>query len=206
MPREDALRLLGAMNVAYLLDPSPDLDLELAYSSPSVNVYRNPERLPRAYVVCQGVGVSSPEQALQAVTASGFDPSREVVLEAAMLPPSEPCALQEAILLPSRPNQAKIRAILSQPGYLVLSDTFYPGWRATVDGEPTKILRANGAFRAVALDAGTHEVSFQYRPRSFVVGVACSAVALVGALVVWFAVSPGRRWATNQVEAAERND
>ena len=206
MPREQALRLLGAMNVAYLLDPAPDLDLPLVYRSPSVNVYSNPERLPRAYVVCEAVAVPSPEQALDAVTAPGFDPAREVILEATSLPSDEPCELQEAFFLPSLPNQAKIRAILSQPGYLVLSDTFYPGWRATVDGERIQILRANGAFRAVALEAGTHEVWFQYRPRSFVTGVVCSVAALAGALLVWFVLSPGRLRSSNQVEAAERNN
>jgi hypothetical protein len=181
------------MNAAYVLDPAPDLDLPLVYRSPSVNVYRNPARLPRAYVVCQAVHVSSPEQALEAVTAPDFDPARKVVLEAVARQVTEPCDLQEATLLPSPPNQATIRAILPQPGYLVLSDTFYPGWQVTVDGQPAEILRANGAFRALPLDAGTHEVWFRYRPGSFVIGAVCSVTALIGALLVWILASGGRR-------------
>jgi uncharacterized membrane protein YfhO len=59
---------------------------------------------------------------------------------------------------------------MSQPGYLVLTDTHYPGWQATVDGAPAEILVANHAFRAVVLGAGQHIVEFIYRPLSFRLG------------------------------------
>ena len=52
----------------------------------------------------------------------------------------------------------------------VLSDTWFPGWRATVDGTPTPILRANVAFRAVPLSPGRHRVVFEYAPASFRIG------------------------------------
>jgi uncharacterized membrane protein YfhO len=76
------------------------------------------------------------------------------------------------------PNRVTIRAALDAPGYLVLADTWYPGWRAAVDGEPVEILRANYAFRAVRLEAGEHTVEMVYRPTSVLVGGALSLVAL----------------------------
>ncbi len=68
---------------------------------------------------------------------------------------------------------------MTQPGYLVLTDTHYPGWRATVDGQPAEILEANHAFRAVQLDRGEHTVLFEYQPLSFRLGAWITLVALV---------------------------
>jgi uncharacterized membrane protein YfhO len=69
----------------------------------------------------------------------------------------------------------------------VLADTFYPGWQATLDGQPVEILRANHTFRAVAFPPGEHTVVFRYLPLSFQVGAVVSLLTLfvtVGALTV----------------------
>jgi uncharacterized membrane protein YfhO len=88
-------------------------------------------------------------------------------------------------------NRVTIRAVLDAPGYLVLADTWYPGWRATVDGEPAEILRANYAFRAVWLEAGEHVVEMVYRPLSVIGGGAVSLAALV-LLAVGLAMTRGK--------------
>jgi len=75
------------------------------------------------------------------------------------------------------PNTVKIEVGLDRNGYLVLSDTYYPGWRAYVDGEEKEILRANYIFRAVPLESGQHTVLFKYNPPSFKVGLAISLAA-----------------------------
>jgi len=62
-------------------------------------------------------------------------------------------------------------------------DTFYPGWRATVDGQAAEIVRANYAFRAVALEAGAHQVVLRYRPRSLIAGTIVSGAALLAGLL-----------------------
>jgi hypothetical protein len=187
--RETAWRTLGAMNVAYVLDPASHSDKELAHRSPWVNVYRNPYLLARAYVVHRVRPAGTAEEALAALLSPEFDPAQEAIIEAPGAAPmgSEGGAVtfEPVTLLLSPPNRVTIRATLAQPGFLVLADTFYPGWQVRVDGERVKVLRANYAFRAVALDAGEHDVRFVYRPLAVTLGFACTGVALAGLLVVW---------------------
>jgi uncharacterized membrane protein YfhO len=71
---------------------------------------------------------------------------------------------------------------VSQPGYLVLAYTHYPGWRATVDGRPREILRANYAFMALPLGPGEHRVILSYRPMSLALGAAISGLSLLAVI------------------------
>ena len=68
---------------------------------------------------------------------------------------------------------------------LVAEETFFPGWVATVDGEPVEIRRANYAFRAIPIGAGEHDVTFRYRPRSFALGCGLSLAAAVALALLW---------------------
>jgi uncharacterized iron-regulated membrane protein len=72
-----------------------------------------------------------------------------------------------------------------------LLDSFSDDWRATVDGRPANIVRANGLFRGVRLNPGPHVVDFVYRPRAFLFGAATTAAALAVVMGLW--VWPGRR-------------
>ena len=74
------------------------------------------------------------------------------------------------------------------PGYLVLTDAYYPGWTATVNGEVTPIQRADVMFRAVSIPAGTSEVVFAYRPAwltpALLIGGIAWLVALIGLILL----------------------
>jgi len=77
---------------------------------------------------------------------------------------------------------------LASEGYLILTDTYYPGWRACVDGEELSIIRANLLFRAISLSAGQHRVEFSYEPASLRIGVAVSSATLLAIVVgLWLA-------------------
>ena len=80
-------------------------------------------------------------------------------------------------------NQVALNAELSEAGYVVLSDAYFPGWQATIDGNPTTVYRANQAFRAVAVPAGLHAIVFHYVPTSFYRGMLLSILALALAVV-----------------------
>jgi hypothetical protein len=75
-------------------------------------------------------------------------------------------------------NKVVIQA-KGEGGVLILSDQYYPGWRAKVDGSDVEIVRADTVFRAVCVPPGLHTVTFDYRPRSFYAGVIISAAAWI---------------------------
>ena len=155
-----------------------------------VVILRNENALPRAYVVHEVESISGPDEALERVLDPGFDPRRAAVVEGAAAPalpdaiPARNGPESSAMIVEESANRVMIRAALSRPGHLILADTYYPGWVATVDGARAPILRANAMFRAVALAAGDHDVEFRYRPTSVTAGLLCSIVSMIAALGV----------------------
>jgi len=90
------------------------------------------------------------------------------------------------------PNRVVVEAKTERGGWLVLLDSYYPGWRASVDGRRAEIRQANGCFRAVRIPPGTHLASFTYLPSSFLCGSGLSALCLIG-VVAWAVVRLRRR-------------
>ena len=78
----------------------------------------------------------------------------------------------------SRPNSVRVEAQLQGEGFLVLSDVYYSGWGATVDGRPAKIFQTNSVFRGLPLSPGSHTIEFHFRPRSVYVGAVVSLATL----------------------------
>jgi hypothetical protein len=128
----------------------------------SVTLFENRTALPRARMVSALVAASESE-AEQVVRSPKFDPRRDAVIES-----DHPLAAGdgEVIWKDRTPDRIALEVVAKAGGVLVVADTDYPGWEATVDGAPTPILRANLAFRAVELPAGTHRVEFRFRPAS----------------------------------------
>ena len=168
--------LLALMDVAVVAVTEPRPEWEMLARDPATNVafYRAPGAPGRVWVVGAARQVPDQAAALAALADPAFDPATTVVLEPAAAPPPRPNSLTPSI------NAVTIPVSLAADGWVVLADTYYPGWVATVDGQPVPLLAANVAFRAVAVPAGTHTVVFDYRPRSVAVGGAVTAVALVG--------------------------
>jgi len=77
------------------------------------------------------------------------------------------------------PQRVELRATLDRPGLVILADTFYPGWRLTIDGKTAPIYRANRVMRGAAVPAGEHTLVYTYEPRSFQLGAVISTVALI---------------------------
>ncbi|MGD2105330.1 MAG: YfhO family protein, partial [Anaerolineae bacterium] len=176
--------LFNLLGVKYVLadkGKSPgDEPLVPVYSGSEIDVYLNKSALPRALFVTRQRVVSDHEEAWQAIHAPTFDPSRVVVLEREGTRPAQPT---NELTEPSRIsfvryglNRVELTVRCSESGWLVLSDVFYPGWRASVDGRPTPVLRANYTFRAVGVPAGDHTVSMVFAPRIWYVGLALSAI------------------------------
>ena len=81
------------------------------------------------------------------------------------------------------PNEVVLDVQTTGSQLLFLSDTNYPGWKALIDGLETKIYRANYAFRAVIVPAGSHRVVFVYQPASFALGVKITIISIVAAIL-----------------------
>jgi hypothetical protein len=95
-----------------------------------------------------------------------------------------------------RPEFVEVETTAEEARLLVLTDAFFPGWEAWVDDTPAPIYRANFAFRAVPVPAGRHRVRFEYRPRSFRIGLAVSGAT---ALALGFAALVARRGRRDEV-------
>jgi hypothetical protein len=156
----------------------------IVYSDDRAYVYENPAPLPRVVMVHQLVQASQPAETLAHFQSLEVDPSQTVVLEATgQLPqPEQPVDQSRAAIVREQPQRIEIAVSAAGDGYLVLLDTYYPGWQARVDGQSTPIYRANYLARAVFVPAGEHQVIFDYRPRSFQLGLGL-ALVMVGGLV-----------------------
>jgi hypothetical protein len=138
-----------------------------------------PNPLPRSYVV-DGVRPLDGPAALDAIVNSDFQPESEVILPTGV-PSRRPNGefKGRSRVLRMLPDRVVVEAEATSDAHLVLVDAYDPGWRATVDGRPAPVLRANVAFRGVALPPGKHVVEFLYRPGSVAWGLAISGVALL---------------------------
>ncbi len=151
----------------------------------------NPDALPRAYVVERAQVIADETASLFALVAPDFDQAADVIL-AAPLPAAAPTEGEPAPantatsdIVEYRPERVRIRVDTAAPGYLVLTDAWYPGWRATVNGRRQEIARANVVVRAVAVPAGSSEVVFEFRPTIQYVGIALSLVGLLACVGLW---------------------
>ena len=77
------------------------------------------------------------------------------------------------------PGYIKLSCITSQPGLFFISDTYFPGWHARVDGKETKIIRADYAFQGLWLTQGTHTIELNYDPASFKYGALLSIIGIL---------------------------
>lgn len=195
----DALRLkqLAAMSVRFIVtepkNPMAEV-LEMAgwtavFAAPDGRiVYENPRVVPRAYVAYDARVAPDQATALTWMLRLIFDPFRFVVLErtggAAPVALESAMPIQAADVVSYDPTRVEISAKARARAYLVLTDTWYPGWTARVDGKPAEIVRANYMFRAVALEPGEHRVTFVYEPSSLRVGTAISILAAGGLLLM----------------------
>jgi hypothetical protein len=155
---------------------STDGNYRLVHSG-DVKIYQNLDVLPRAFVVHQAEVVADDEEAIARLRDPAFAAAQRVLLAG-----GEPLAgagTAEAEIVSYTPEEIFVKATTDAPGYLLLTDTFYPGWQATVDGQPAEIQRADLMFRAVRLEPGTHQVVYRYQPASVRWGTWISALALV---------------------------
>jgi len=195
-------RLLNLAGVKYILTAREEPEewwhntLRKVYSKEGLNIYENLDVMPRAFLVHRAEVPGSDEAILALLIDYDFDLSSSILLEdqsalarlesmARGSPPTE--EKDEVKIVQYQANRVVIETASSQAGFLFLSDTYYPGWRARLDGQEETIYRANYLFRAVRVPPGQHVVEFTFDPIAFKIGLAVALTTmavLVAAAIV----------------------
>lgn len=151
-----------------------------------VIVLRNERALPRAWLVTEAESVDGEEalRRVRGISNHPFDPRRTALLEisAGELPrlPAGDLAAGSTVRISSyQSNSLVIETNSATPTVLVVSEMFYPGWEATIDGQPTHIISTDYLLRGVALPAGAHKVEMRYRAPAARTGAIISLLSLV---------------------------
>ena len=189
------MKLLRTFNVKHLLafGPLAEKGITLIRHFPDNFswLYKIEGTIPRAYLVNKATVENDSKQVLRLLSGAGFDPTLEVVLDRGILISPARQLKATAKIVRYENELVTIATSADNEAILVLADSYYPGWKAFVDGREEVIRRANLFFRAVPLSAGNHTVEFRYEPRSFTFGLVISAATLV-ALAVVTAILPFR--------------
>jgi hypothetical protein len=166
----------------------------------TIKLYRNRNPLPRAWLV-KDHRVLDEKSILAILSDKEFNPRKEVLLEEepAVNPPDPQLirgGKEKGLVkggeiggkgvefISERNNRLQLFVKAKEDSILVLSDTYFPGWKTFVDGKPAKIFRANYNFRAVSIPPGKHEVKFVYNPMSVKLGVLVTFLGIIGILVM----------------------
>ncbi len=148
---------------------------------------------PRAMILRDMIFTPSYLDHLQILKSPDFDPQKKVLLDESSRTAVSKIVQTDAIVQDwvdiehYTANRLKIKADAPSGGILLLSELYYPGWKAYVDGTSVPILRADYLLRAIPLTPGKHSIEVVYRPMSFLVGSAVSLSALLVLLLLWTA-------------------
>ena len=180
----EANRLLDLMNVRYLVH-GDDMQQEIlrGQGSKKVRLEERSSCLPRAYLVRRWTPISEPRETFQKLLSTSFDPREEAIIDPASseqppIPPNsqlehknsdagKPTGIQS---IQYRANQVRIDFLARDRSLLVLTDAWYPGWKAFMDGADRPIWRVNLLFRGILVNPGAHSVLFVYDPWQFRLG------------------------------------
>ena len=179
------------LNVKYFLSRQPfeHAKFEQVFHQGGVYVFQNRTYLPRARIVFDYEVMNDREKILKRITDPNFDYRNSVILE------EEPqvsfsrgdtsVSLGKAVIEKDEINSMTVRAVLSQPGFLILSENYYPSWKVYVDGKQSKIYPANYLHRAVYLDEGEHQVRFVFDSATYGVGKTSTLLTSVLLLAIF---------------------
>ncbi|MBV9790369.1 MAG: YfhO family protein [Chloroflexi bacterium] len=196
--------LLSMLNVKYVLVPRPsDLEIRPRHSDrisngeePSntgwrtvfqdqhVYVLQNPAPLDRAYFVSSVNTIGDAATILAVIKQPGFNPGQQALVEGALpeqqaqrLSTDGPAQVQVERV---SPNELRLHTQATTDRFLVLSEMWFPGWHAEIDGQALPIYRTNYLLRGLVVPAGEHTIRMYYRPTSALVGAGITALAMAG--------------------------
>ncbi len=156
--------------------------LKKVFEDKMVWVYELKDTLPRAFFVSDALCIKDKEEMLALFQSLDFNPEKIAVFEELVGTSSQRknVALDaKATIIRYTPSEVEIELRTNSAGFLILSDTYYPGWKGYVNNIRTKIYRANYLFRGLYIDSpGVYIINFRYRPFSFYIGAGISLVTI----------------------------
>jgi len=179
----------GSLNIPLSLvlrDPNMSTYMPIVYQDSNVTIYQNLKVFPRAFLA-EGVIVASDEgDAVQRTKELGWSTRDTVVIDGGngsipLQSNTKNASMDSgnAQITQYGTNQVNITVEATRQSFLVLTDVYYPGWTAFIDGAQTPIYRAYGVVRAIFVPQGIHQVVYKYEPESFKEGSAISLVSVV---------------------------
>jgi hypothetical protein len=155
------------------------------FLSDTVAVWENLNYLPRAFIVHNAESFTNGLEFYR-IQEPSFHPEQVVLLSGGpALSDTSALPAQDAVeILDYQPESIRLTARTDRPGYLVLLDSWYPGWNAFVDGRAVPVYRGDFLFRAIPIEAGEHTVVFEFRPLSFWLGALISVLSLGASILI----------------------
>lgn len=188
------LKVLDLLGVKYVLDRVENKSTEktfpkerfrLIYEKDGWKIFENLKALPRAFLASDYKVFGNNQEFEKLFFNKNFDPSKTILLEenpiyyssSERASASESRSLSSVQLVSYKPNKISISTRTDTNQLLFLSDTYYSGWKAFVDGKEAKIYRADYAFRSINVPKGKHKINFVYDPKSFKAGFGISILS-----------------------------
>lgn len=175
--------LSNLVNLKYVLSPagvaSPGPRFNLVYDGPDARIFRNSGVFPRAFLARRARSCMDDDASLAIVRAGKLNLLDEVIISGCHHLPASDLAQATPEVELYEPERVIVHADVQGSAFLVLTDSYDPGWQVQVDGHAAPLLRADYAFRGVALGPGSHQVEFLYRPLSLRAGVILSIAGLI---------------------------
>ena len=181
---DDRLLRMYGMNYAVSRGPTRGGQQEMFTGKSGIKIWRTADTFPRAWTVHQTVAAPNDSAGGDMVRAPDLDLRKTAVMLRAQ-PALAQCGGEDRVTgFSEKPSQVWVNVEMACKGLLIVSDNWYPGWRAEVDGRPAEIWKVNTVIRGVVVNAGKHNVAMRYRPFSVYFGFAFTLVGLGAAIVL----------------------
>lgn len=198
--------IMNMLNLRYLIyrdrpfPNGPPPGTRVTYEGDDYYILENMAALPRPFVPRAVASLSDQSKVLHAIAEPFFDPAAVAYVEGTRRTTTNQISGNAAIVR-EEPGDITLRYDMSTPGLIVMPDLYYNGWRATVDGRPAPVLRANAALQGIEVPVGQGTVRLIYRPGSFIAGL-WIASGVFAALAGWIIIAGWRRRQAGRVEMA----
>jgi len=161
----------------------PDDKFKEIFDDGIYRVFEARDFVPRTFLTSDYIVEKNDEQIIEKLFSEDFDIRRQIILEEDPNVSKRLNASGFAGITKYSLNSVVVQTDSLQASLLFLSDVYYPGWKAKIDGKEVKIYRADYTFRAVPVPAGKHKVEFVYNPQGFKYGVLLAVVGAIGTLI-----------------------